>query len=316
MGELGAFLLWATGLSWLVRATLARRGVGILLYHDPEPALFEEHLAYLSRHYQIVPFADVAAALEAGDGSRLPSPAVVLHLDDGYRRNVELAEILERRGVRATLYLCSHLAGTSRRFWSKLAGGRSKQLRLMPHAELLEKLESEVGFRPEREYVERQALSREELRRLAPVVELASHGSYHFSAATFEDAALDEDLRNSRERVAALGGQPCEHYSFPFGDHGEREQEAARRCGYLTARTTEPGWVRVGCNPYALPILADVPGDASVNVLRAHLTGLPRLLKRAAYRLVTRHLHGWRTRYYATRPFFVEADRKEHGWGA
>ena len=304
MGELLSFLLHLTGLTGLVRATLARNGAAILLYHDPEPAVLDRHLAYLSRHYRLIPFAIVVAALETGDWSQVPPRAVVIHLDDGYRRNFELLEICRRHGVRPTLYLCSHIAATDRRIWSTLRGGRAKQVRQLENRALLAKLSAEADFTPERAYPERQTLALDEIRSMAGQVDFQSHGRFHFSVFTLDDATLEADLLESRTRVEDLSGFACEHFSFPFGDHGPRECAAVRRSGYRTARTTLPGWVRPGTDRYRLPILADVPGASSVNVLRAQLTGIPRLLKRTGYRVLTRHLHAWRQRVVARRRFF------------
>jgi peptidoglycan/xylan/chitin deacetylase (PgdA/CDA1 family) len=304
MGEILAFLLRLTGLPALIRARLGRNGAAILVYHDPAPEAFDQHLAFLRRHYRIVPFDDLVDAIEDGDWSRIPPHAVVIHIDDGYRRNAQLLEICQQHGVRPTVYLCSHIVATHRRFWSKLKDGRAKQLRLLGHERLLQKLRDEAGFTTEREYPERQALSRDEIHRMRGDVQFQSHGRFHFSLLTFCSATLKTDLEESRARVEALTGQPCEHFAFPYGDYGPRECEAVRRSGYRTARTTEPGWVRAGVDPYRLPILADVPGDASLNLLQAHLSGIPRVLKRLSYRTITRHLHALRRSVLANRRFF------------
>jgi peptidoglycan/xylan/chitin deacetylase (PgdA/CDA1 family) len=304
IAELCALLLHVSGLPYLVRSTLARRGVAILLYHDPEPTAFERHLAYLKRHYSLIPFHTVLDALESGDWSKVPTRSVVIHLDDGYRRNFELVPICVRHGVRPTLYLCSHIAATHRRFWSTLRGGRAKQLRLLDHRTLLAKLRAEADFTPEREYPERQALSLDEIRSMSSRMDFQSHGRFHFSVLGLDDATLESDLLESRARVEELSGARCEHFSFPFGDHGARERAAVRRCGYRTARTTVPGWVRPGTDRFRLPILADIPGEVSVNVLRAHLTGIPRLLKRIGYLVLTQHLYALRQHMIAHRRFF------------
>jgi peptidoglycan/xylan/chitin deacetylase (PgdA/CDA1 family) len=304
MGRLLAFLIGLSGLPALVRATLGRNGVAILLYHDPPAAVFDRHLRYLARHYTLLPFAELAEVLEGRDWSRIPPRAVVLHIDDGYRRNAELLEVCERHGVRPTLFLCSHIAGTRRHFWSRLKSDRAWQLRLLDHELLLRKLRDEADFVPTRECAQRQALSGSVIREMRRSFDFQSHGRYHFSVLTLDDAGLQADLRESRARVEELTGSRCEHFAFPYGDHGPREREAVRHCGYRTSRTTEPGWVRPGTDRYRLPIVADVPGDASVRVLRGHLTGVPRLLKRLGYRLLTRHVHAARCRFFATRRFF------------
>jgi peptidoglycan/xylan/chitin deacetylase (PgdA/CDA1 family) len=304
MTEVVAYAAWLLGLPLLVRHTIARRRVGILLYHDPDPATFDAHLAYLRRHYNLVPFARVVEALERGSWAGLPERAIVVHLDDGYQGNFALMEVCERHGITPTLYLCSHVVGTRRRFWSKLKGGTSKQLRLVANDALLAKLRDEAGYTPELEFEERQALSEHELRAMAARFDFQSHGRFHFSALTLDDAALAEEMQASRERIAALTGQACEHFSYPYGDYTAREVSAAQAAGYRSARTTRPGWVAPGADRYRLPIVADVPGTISVNQLRWQLTGLPRLLKRTSYRLVTRHVHALRQRRLMSRRFF------------
>jgi len=311
--EAGALLLRLTGIPLLARRLVAPGRVGILLYHDPDPEVFERHLEHLSARYEVIPFGTLVDALENGEWPELPRPGLVIHLDDGYRRNHRLLEGLERHGVTPTLYVCSHIVGTRRHFWSKLSDGRSKRLRLLGNRELREKLEEEADFRPEREYAERQALSVDELSEISGRVDVQSHGRYHFSLLTLDDATLREELAESRSAVERLTGEPCEHFSFPFGDHGDREIEAVRRCGYRTARTTLPGWNDGTTDPYRLRIVADVPDRCSVNRLRAQLTGLPRLFKWLGYRLFTRHFHALRQRVLARRRVFGRSGHSDGG---
>lgn len=292
--DAAAFGLRVTGIHVLVREAFRREKTAILLYHDPDPELFERHLDYLARHYSVIPFAALADAVESGDWSAIPPKSVVIHLDDGYAANYRLLNSFTRHDARPTMYLCSDVVGSRRAFWSRLDGGRSKRLRLVDNPRLLKKLRDEVGFAPDREYPERQALSSEEIAELSTVADVQSHGRYHFSLFTLDDVALADELSASKAAIERLTGRPCEHFSYPYGDHGAREVEAVRMSGYRTARTTLPGWVGRRADPFRLPIVADVPGDCSLNRLRAQLTGIPRLLKWVAYRFVTRHFHVWR----------------------
>ena len=277
--------------------------MSILLYHDPPAEVFDAHLAYLRRHYHFLPYAELVRALESGDWSGIPPRSLVVHLDDGYRGNAALLEVCERYDLRPTLFLCSHIAGTHRHYWSSLEKG-AWQLRYLDPPRLLPKLAEETGFTPEREYPEREALDADELRAMGDRFDFQSHGRHHFSLPTLSDPELREEMLESRERVENLTGEPCEHFAFPYGDYGPRESEAARSAGYRTARTTEPGWVRPGSDPYRLPIVADVPPTASLRDLQAELTGLPRWLKRVAYKLLTRHLYAWRCHQFARRRYF------------
>jgi len=303
MNDLISGAVSSLGIAALIRK-LTRRRVGILLYHDPDPGVFDAHLEYLTSNYNVVTFECLADALHSGDWSNMPANGIVLHIDDGYRRNTELATICERHGVRPTLYLCSHVVGTRRRFWSKLDRGRSKRLRLVENRTLLAKLREEADYTPEREYEVREALSQDELIAIADHFDFQSHGRYHFSMLTLDDAELLREAVDSRERIEELTSQSCEHFSFPYGDFSEREIGAVRVAGYKTARTTRPGWVAPGTDPFLLPIVADVSGSISTRQLRLQLTALPRFAKRLIYVLLTKHMYAIRERYLMARRVF------------
>jgi peptidoglycan/xylan/chitin deacetylase (PgdA/CDA1 family) len=203
-----------------------------------------------------------------------------------------------------TLYLCSDVVGTQRRFWSKLAGGRSKHLRLVENRRLRAKLRDEADYSPEREYPSREALSTAELAAMTKQFDFQSHGRFHFSMLTLDDAELKKELESSRTRIQGITGQDCDHFSFPYGDYSARELRAVKLAGYQTARTTRPGWIDQNSDRHELPIVADVPASASINQLRLQLTGLPRFTKRLIYVFVTKHIYAVRERILMSRRFF------------
>ena len=303
MRELIAYFVWILGIPAIIRA-ITRRKVGIILYHDPEPGAFESHVKYLKKYYNVIHFDQVVEAMASGDWSGIPMHSVVLNFDDGYRGNVELMAICERHALTPTLYLCSHVVATRRRFWSRLDGGRSKRLRLVENRALLAKLKDEADYTPEREYPDREALSQDELSEMAHQFDYQSHGRFHFSVLTLGDDELTEELRGSRSRVEELSNRRCEHFSYPYGDFSSREVDAVRAAGYRTARTTLPGWVKPESDRYRLPIVADVPGAISTNLFRLQLTGLPRLFKRFIYVSLTKHVYALRQRRLMSRRVF------------
>jgi peptidoglycan/xylan/chitin deacetylase (PgdA/CDA1 family) len=77
---------------------------------------FERQLAFLVRHFEIVPLG----ALLDGEAGRRPlrRPRCVITFDDGWRDNYELAlPILRRHGLPATIFLTTGFIGTDRVFW-------------------------------------------------------------------------------------------------------------------------------------------------------------------------------------------------------
>ena len=79
-------------------------------------AEFERQLAYLARHYRVMPIDEALADLWAG---RLDTPTACVTFDDGYRDNLtEALPRLQRAAVPATIYLATGLVGTDRRLWT------------------------------------------------------------------------------------------------------------------------------------------------------------------------------------------------------
>jgi len=263
------------GLPALVRATLARRRVSVLMYHDPEPEVFRDHVRFLSAHYNIIPLGDLVDALETGDWAALPSRAVVITFDDGHARNVELAPLLREHGIQPTFYVCSQLVGTNRHFWF-LDVDEPEPFKHLPQAERLAALQEAAGFDQELEYPSeaRQALSSEELRVLATTADIGSHTRFHPVLTRCSDAECEREIAEARFEVEQLSGRPCLHFSYPNGNYGGREIGFLREAGYRSARTIEAGWNKAGADPYRLKILGLYRDDASVHRLCADLGGL------------------------------------------
>src|SRR5215813_6742781 len=91
-------------------------------------------------------------------------------------------------------------------------------------------------------------MSWEELKAFAgdPLVTIGAHTITHPNLAKqHEDVALNE-LKSSRERIAAALGRPVLHLAYPYGDRraaGPREFALAKTAGFKTAVTTRPGMI-------------------------------------------------------------------------
>lgn len=111
LGDLLAVLIRWSGIAWVVRHTVARRAVSIVLYHDPDPARLDRQLAYLCSRYSVITMDRAVEAIRSGSLSGLPPRSLVVHLDDGPARNVELLEVFERHRVRPSIYLVTDRVG-------------------------------------------------------------------------------------------------------------------------------------------------------------------------------------------------------------
>src|SRR5690242_4553527 len=90
-----ATFLYYSGIAFFL-SFFRPKGTAIVMYHSVTndhvfwdnvvaPKLFEHQIAYLSRHYEIVPLSRLVERLRAGQP--VPKKWVVLTFDDGYRDN-------------------------------------------------------------------------------------------------------------------------------------------------------------------------------------------------------------------------------------
>jgi peptidoglycan/xylan/chitin deacetylase (PgdA/CDA1 family) len=269
-----------SGIPLLIRNTVARRRVTIVLYHDPRPAVFERHLRYLARIYSLITLDALVDALERQDVSALPRKSLVVTFDDGHRGNHALLPLLRRYGCRPTIYLVSGIVGTARHFWFRDARQQFHRLKVLPNQQRLDALRAELGFTPQKEFAPetRQALSALEIREMAPWVDFGSHTCFHSILTTCTDDEARRELGDSKTELERLLGRAVRHFSYPNGDYREREVRLARESGYASARTIDVGWSDVSSDPFRLRITG-VTDDASIGLLTVQLSGVATYLR-------------------------------------
>jgi peptidoglycan/xylan/chitin deacetylase (PgdA/CDA1 family) len=98
-------------------STITRRRLRVLAYHGVDRLdRFAAQMTWLSARWHPVTLEDVAATI-AGD-AQLPVRAVWVTFDDGHPDVVETAQpVLDRCGIRATMFVCPALIDTDEPFW-------------------------------------------------------------------------------------------------------------------------------------------------------------------------------------------------------
>ena len=248
-----------------------------------EPSFLRAMLSHLrARGVDIVSMDEMYRRLAEKDFAR---SFACFTLDDGYRDNRDHAlPVFREFDAPCTVYAVTDFAdGTGRLWWVELEraianastieaeiGGQmtriethtaeQKQAAFDQLHDWLRALPSEhdvlreVGALCARHGVDASAICRElcmswdELKAFAgdPLVTIGAHTITHPNLAKqHEDVALNE-LKSSRERIAAALGRPVLHLAYPYGDRraaGPREFALAKTAGFKTAVTTRPGMV-------------------------------------------------------------------------
>ena len=121
-----------TGVATLVRSLFPRRGTVVLFGHriaaDDEgylqglrPEWLVEQLQYLTRHFEVIPLAELVRCYE--QRTPVPHRSVVLTFDDGFRDNLDPGlSILRRFRVPATVFLVTGSISSGELPWSQRLG--------------------------------------------------------------------------------------------------------------------------------------------------------------------------------------------------
>jgi peptidoglycan/xylan/chitin deacetylase (PgdA/CDA1 family) len=212
---------------------VSANGALILTYHAIEegssplcvdPALFRRHLDCLTElGATTITVAELGAALRAGE---LPERAVAITFDDGCASAVRVAApLLAERKQKATFFcVAGHLGG-----WNDWPSQRAG----VPRLEL--------------------AAASELAGLAAQGFEIGAHGMEHAPLRGLSVAALANELRESRTKLAEAAGSDVRCLAFPYGlppdgpaaDVVEEEYDAA--CAATLRRAT------VASDRFALP---------------------------------------------------------------
>jgi len=219
------YLAARLGLGRLATILWRRPLVTVLTYHRVNDDLrdnvtvgieqFEQQMAMLRRHCQIVSIEDVVGRALPARPSR---PLVCVTFDDGYEDNFTTAlPILLKHQIPAAFFVSTGFIGTARRFPHDLAKGLT-DLPTMTWGEL------------------------REMRRHGQVI--GSHTVSHIDCAKAEADLLCRELRDSKETLERELGIDRPIFAYPFGRRENITPEALERvkeAGYVACLSAYGG---------------------------------------------------------------------------
>ena len=227
-----------------------------------EPARFAEQLEVIGASFRPFSLGELVRAIDAG---QIPSRAVTVTFDDGYRDNLYAAKpLLERYRIPATVFVVTGYLDSARDFWwdelARLCHGleyRALHGRLqgLGHDErqaLLVSMAAQAGLAPRGTP---QTASTAEIVALAEggLIEIGAHSVTHPAFPYLDRSDQLEEMRSSKARLEEALGLPVEGFSYPYGAHGPVTVDCARKAGFAYACTSVRDVVSVGSDPLALP---------------------------------------------------------------
>lgn len=267
-------LLRYSGLPWLIRETFQRNKVTIVMFHDIEAGHAERVFPFLARNYNLIGLDEYLEAKRTGDRGRLPKKALIITLDDGHIRNYTLLPLLEKHRIPITIFLCSGLLDTNRHYWFKFEHPQisTEALKKLSNRAKLQRLAA-LGFSPEREFEQPQALNRKQLREMAKAVNFQGHTHFHPCLPTCSDEEACAEIAESRRVLEQEFGLRINAFAFPNGDYSDRDVELVRHAGYACAITVDYGFNTLQTDPYRLRRLG-IDDTDSIDAVCVKASGL------------------------------------------
>jgi peptidoglycan/xylan/chitin deacetylase (PgdA/CDA1 family) len=258
-------------------------------FHDV--SAWEVQCRHLRKHYEPLTLTEAAARLDGG--GQLPSNAVVLTIDDGYRDCYTHAyPTLRKFGIPAIVYLSTNLLDSGDWLWTdrvtwmhehspllaslpvaqrrEAAAGRNRLLKALPNDERIRELSSlsdelrvELPEPPPSEFA---PLSWEEARAMARNgIEFGAHTRSHPILSRLSSRAeVAAEVVGSKERVAEELDAPVRHFCYPNGMPGDFTAETIdvlREAGFVSAVTAQNGLNPARTDHFQLRRIAQEPSD-------------------------------------------------------
>ncbi len=230
-----------SGLPFFFRELIQRRKITILILHDITTTAAKQAFLFWKRSYNLISLQEYIDARKKNE--QLPPKSLILTFDDGHKGNYRLLSLINELQIPVTIFLCSGIVGTNRHFWFLNNNIDVDKLKEMPDEDRMKMLK-ESWFSPEKEYAERQALSKEEVLEMkkSMFVDFQSHTITHPVLTKCSIDKASSEIFNSKRELEKKYKLEINGFAYPNGVYGKRETVMAKQAGYSYAVTADAGF--------------------------------------------------------------------------
>jgi poly-beta-1,6-N-acetyl-D-glucosamine N-deacetylase len=274
------FILKYSGLTTLIREFFQKDKTTIILYHDISEEVANKHFKYLIKKYNIIKLEDYISYRLGQTDWRPPPKSLIITIDDGYKNNYKLKELIMSYKIPLTIFLCAGLVNTSRNFWFKHLSSKdlNKKLKKMNNKERLQFLEKN-GYNNLKEFEHRNALSKKEINELRSLVNFQSHSVSHPCLPNCSDEESSREIFESKKILEEDYDLDINTFSYPNGDYSQREIDILKKANYKAGITCDLSFNNNKTDIFRLKRI-DIPDDASVLELESKITAVFPFFKR------------------------------------
>lgn len=269
---------------FFLREVVQRKRVTILTYHDLDPETADKHFNIIKSKYNLISLREYLHARKNGIPDRIPSKALIITFDDGYKNNFQLIPLFVKHTIFPTIFLCSGIAGTNRHFWWEKSRQKTirSYLKQVPDDMRMGFLNN-IGFDNRKEYDERNSFSKEEIEIMRKHVDFQSHSMFHPVLTQCSPHKVKEEISQSKMDLEQRFGLEIYAMSYPNGDYSNREIEIAKDAGYECGLTLDVGFNSYQTDIFKLKRIC-IPDDADKNELIVKSSGLWDYIKKIVHK--------------------------------
>jgi peptidoglycan/xylan/chitin deacetylase (PgdA/CDA1 family) len=284
------------GIHSVWRFLIQRKKLTILLYHDPDPHTFAEHIEHLEKYFTFISLKEYTEARLNKKMRDLPRYPLVVSIDDGHAGNYQLLQVIKDKGFPITIFLTSGIVGTHRHFWWSAVKSEEEIRRLKSgsYQSMQEDL-NRSGFVQDAANPCRQALNKEEILAMAPYVDFQAHTRFHPVLPMCNSAQAYEEIHGSKVDLANDYDLSIYALAYPHGYYSARDIELVKNADFQCAVTVDEGLNNATTDLFRLKRIA-IPDDADPDELIIKASGFW-----AALATITRKCpeHGFKVKWEA-----------------
>lgn len=223
------------------REIIQKNKVSILLFHELDLHNAKKCFLYLKENYSLISLSDYI--LYRQNKKSLPPKSLIITFDDGCVSNYNLLPLFVEMNIVPTIFLCSEIVGTKRRFWFKHPQAKDfvRKFKGLKNSNRLDLLKN-YGFHQDLEFEEISALSLNHIEEMRPYVDFQAHTKYHPILPNCLEEEAFEEICGSKASLYSSLNLNINAFAYPNGDYSDREIEIVKQCGYTCAVTTKPGF--------------------------------------------------------------------------
>ena len=275
------------------------------------PDVFEQQVAYLNRHYEVVPIGEIVDSMLSG--RRLSPRTVSITFDDGYVDNYRHAfRILKQQGVPATFYITTGAVGDKTPLWTvrlRAAIRRTEQQQIVCRS--LGDRSIDVSTEPRRDEAikwltglvkhcgkneaddllaevfdvcgdplsgdgTRIMVNWDELREMHSAgMTIGAHTVSHYNLTTLTDREAEMEIAGSRDQLERELSGRVEHFAYPNGRTSAHCNTRIARLvagvGLRSSVTSVTGPASHRYSVYGIPRLGIAIRDKDLRLMEAHM---------------------------------------------